>query len=67
MKKQLEAVIARLKNRIIIWCILALVLEIMSSYAPLPFIHVMAWCALGYTLCLCLILIGLLIMRAKHK
>lgn len=65
MKRELNRSISQLKDRLVVWCVLAVVLEIVSVFAPLPFVQVMAWLAVGYSICLLVILIVLLVM--KHR
>lgn len=63
MKRDLNQAISHLKNRLVVWCVLAVVLEMVSVFAPLPFVQIMAWLAVGYSFCLLVVLIGLLVMK----
>ncbi|WP_295729697.1 hypothetical protein [uncultured Limosilactobacillus sp.] len=63
MNRNLKHVIERVRSRLVVWCVLAVVLEIITITAPLPFVQIIAWLATAYCAVLLVILLVLMIMQ----
>ncbi len=65
MKGNLRPLIHQVQNRLVVWFVLAIVLQIIGEWQPLPFVRIIAWLAVGYCLCLLILLLILLMMNRK--
>ena len=63
MKKDIDQSIQQLKSRLTVWCVLVVVLQIITIFEPLPFIRRVAWLATAYCVILLFILSYLLIIK----
>ena len=66
MKKDINQNIQQPKSRLTGWCVLAIVLEIIAKFAPLPFIQIIAWLAVAYCILLLFMLAYVLVIKYKN-
>ncbi|HJF54466.1 MAG TPA: hypothetical protein K8W06_04895 [Limosilactobacillus coleohominis] len=66
MKRSLKSAIERVRIRLIVWCVLAIVLEIITVISPLPFVQIIAWLATAYCAVLLVILFVLMLMQWRQ-
>lgn len=67
MKRDYQALIYRLQQRVVVWIVLTVVLDILAALHIIVFIKYVAWIATAYTCLLILLWIFLVIQQIRRK